>query len=187
VKLELIKKNLEKAGVQFEKGLSDSEVQQIENVYSFRFPPDLRQFLQFALPVGNHWLDWRNDSKNKILEGFNWVYEGIYFDIEHNSFWLEEWGEKPSKLSEMCEIAKLNIQKAPKLIPVFSHRYIPETPNLAGNPILSVYQTDIIIYGSNLQIYFQEEFGYYFDKNERLENIEPRKIEFWTKLVEQNQ
>jgi hypothetical protein len=47
----------------------------------------------------------------------------------------------------------------PRLVPVFSHRYLPAEPHLSGNPVLSVYQTDIIYYGSNLKRYIAHEFG----------------------------
>lgn len=38
--------------VEFEPGLSDAEVEQVERQHGFRFPPDLRAFLQTAMPVG---------------------------------------------------------------------------------------------------------------------------------------
>src|SRR5207245_1362409 len=45
-----------------------------------------------------------------------------------------------------------------ELIPVCSQRYLPDDPPLAGNPVFSIYQTDIIIYGRNLWDYFRHEF-----------------------------
>src|SRR5258708_605636 len=36
--------------VEFDAGLTDEEVQACEHRFGFRFPPDLRQFLQTALP-----------------------------------------------------------------------------------------------------------------------------------------
>jgi hypothetical protein len=38
-------------GIRFEPGLTDAEVLAAEEKYGFRFPPDLRIFLQVALPV----------------------------------------------------------------------------------------------------------------------------------------
>lgn len=175
---------LQIAGVKFDKGLSDYEIEEIEARYKFRFPPDLKEFLQFALPVGEKWVDWRTNNEEEIKSRFDWSYEGICFDIEHNNFWLEEWGIQPTNLADAFEVAKTEIAKAPKLIPIFSHRFIPDRPNKSGNPIFSVYQTDIIIYGINLPIYLQNEFSYYFEEKQNAENIEERKIEFWSKFVE---
>ena len=140
------KNSLAKARIKSEKGLSDFEIEQIEATHKFQFPPDLKEFLQFGLHIGKKWIDWRNDSEDKIKAHFDCVYDGFNFDIEHNSFWLKEWGKKPKNLTDAFESARLKIEKAPKLIPIYSHRYIPEKPHQSGNPIFSVYQTDIIIY-----------------------------------------
>lgn len=43
------------------------------------------------------------------------------------------------------------------LIPVCGHRYLPAEPCSAGNPVLSVYQMDIIVYGRDLAAYFAAE------------------------------
>jgi hypothetical protein len=39
-------------GIEFDAGLTDAEVARIEGQFAFRFPPDLREFLQTALPRG---------------------------------------------------------------------------------------------------------------------------------------
>jgi len=180
----LIKSTLEKADVKFDKGLTDSEAARIESIYDFQFPPDLREFLQFSLPIGEGWVDWRSGSEKEIVSGLNWAYEGICFDIEFNNFWLENWGEKPEELSDCFDTVKIYLQKMPKLIPILSHRFIPDKPNLKDNPVFSVYQTDTIIYGNNLENYFQNEFAYYFGHKENFPSVkECRYIEFWTDLT----
>jgi hypothetical protein len=179
------KNRLDTAGVVFAAGLSEAEIQQIEEVFRFQFPPDLREFLAFALPVSDGWMNWRDCSREEIEDRLRWSYEGICFDIEHNEFWLEEWGEKPESLEAGFAIAKAAVEKAPTLIPVYGHRFIPDRPNLAGNPVFSVWQTDIIYYGTNLPNYIRNEYSYHFRgiTNHRLEE-EIRFIEFWSNLLE---
>ncbi len=63
-------------------GLSDSEVSAIESSFGFRCPPDLRYFLQQALPVSGGWVDWGNGTEAEIRERLNWPLDGIIFDIE---------------------------------------------------------------------------------------------------------
>jgi hypothetical protein len=46
-------------GIGFDKGLTDEEVFQIENKFNFRFPPDLRTFLQTVLPNERGFVNWR--------------------------------------------------------------------------------------------------------------------------------
>jgi hypothetical protein len=45
--------------------------------------------------------------------------------------------------------------QAPRLIPLISHRYLPETPNEADNPVFPVYRSDAIHYGIDLADYFE--------------------------------
>ncbi|WP_242913456.1 hypothetical protein [Brevundimonas pishanensis] len=63
-----------------------------------------------------------------------------------------------------------------------AHRYLPATPNVAGNPIFSVYGSDTIHYGANLADYFDRE------ENRRDEQpwTELREIDFWSELVRRN-
>jgi len=74
------------------------------------------------------------------------------------------------------------LSHAPKLIPIFGHRYLPATPSQAGNPIFSVYQSDVIHYGADLADYLdREENGW-----ESLPWPEVREIDFWSELVRRN-
>ncbi len=178
---------LERAGVVFQPGLTGLEVQQIEQRYAFRFPPDYRAFLMHALPISHHFINWRNAAENFILDKLAWPSDGICFDIEHNHFWLETWGARPAQLAEALAIARQAIHSAPTLIPIAGHRYIPDQPSTAGNPVFSVYQTDIIYYGQTLFEYFENEFGYYFFGQDRYQITEPIKpIAFWSYLVDLN-
>jgi hypothetical protein len=51
--LRHISQTLEKAGVVFEQGLTEKEIRDAESAYGFIFPPDLKAFLTFRLPVGS--------------------------------------------------------------------------------------------------------------------------------------
>lgn len=167
-------------GEKFDHGLTDTEIQDIENCFQFRFPTDLRTFLQFALPTSKSWVNWRTHSIESIRKRFAWPSEGICFDVEHNNFWVESWGRRPTDLSESLIVAKQHIAEAPILIPLYSHRYIPGEPLEAGNPIFSVYQTDIIYYGYDLASYVTAEFS--IAKPNWAKNA-PRPIRFWNELI----
>jgi hypothetical protein len=178
--LEYYKNVLMQAGVVFERGLSQAEIQQIEDKYNFRFPPDLKDLLSFALPTSKGFLNWREADEDSIVQRLLWPYIGICFDIQQNDFWLTEWGERPSSLDEAFAIARKAFDDAPTLIPIRSHRYIPDRPNEARNPIFSVYQTDIIYYGANLGDYLENEFAYYFGESAHSLSDEIKYIEFWS-------
>ncbi|WP_256021788.1 hypothetical protein [Paenibacillus kribbensis] len=115
-----------------------------------------------------------------IQQRLNWPLEGMIFDIEQHVFWPPEWGERPADSAEAVDICKREFLRVPKLIPINGHRYIPEQPCKAGNPVFSVYQTDIIVYGEDLQDYFQHEFG---EKSYEQINLDTVKtVRFWSNL-----
>lgn len=181
------------ADVEFEDGLTESEVEACESRYGFIFPPDLRALLQSALPVGiqggqDSFPNWRQRNDVQILDRLDWPFEGLAFDIEHNDFWWPTWGLRPERLEEAIEIARGQVSAAPRLIPICSHRYLPESPCEAGNPVFSVHQTDVIYYGCDLWDYIRNEFGpheLHWQHSAADENG-PRIIEFWTDMVNNN-
>lgn len=178
--LKFYKERLEEAGVVFAPGLTDSEVARAEAAHGFRFPPDLEEFLRYALPVSKGWPDWRELEERPIVESLRWPLTGILFDIQNDDFWHPEWGPRPESLEEAFAVAERRVEEAPKLVPVLAHRYIPERPREAGNPVFSVYQTDIIYYGSDLANYFENEFGYYFGLTQYAIKEPVKRIEFWS-------
>jgi hypothetical protein len=162
--------------VEFDAGLTDTEVAAVEERFGFRFPPDLREFLQTALLSGPQFPDWRSGDEAALRDWLGHPRQGVLFDIEHNGFWLEEWGPRPTSVDEALQAGSELVVTAPRLIPIFMHRMMPDEPHLPGNPVFSVHQTDIIHYGFDLADYLRREF--------RLPGREPwpeqvRAIRFW--------
>jgi hypothetical protein len=145
--------------VDFDAGLTNEEVATCEQRFGFRFPPDLREFLQTGLPRGPQFPDWRAGDEAALREWLDLPRQGVLFDVKQNGFWLDEWGSRPATADAAMEVASALVQAAPRLIPVYSHRMMPDEPHLPGNPVLSIHQTDIIYYGFDLADYFRHEFG----------------------------
>jgi hypothetical protein len=145
--------------IEFDAGLSDAEADAVEGRFGFRFPPDLREFLQTALPRGPGFPDWRSGDESALRALLDLPRRGILFDVEHNDFWLPEWGPRPDTLAASLEAVSDLVTNAPRLVPVFGHRMMPDEPCLAGNPVFSVHQTDIIHYGFDLADYLRHEFA----------------------------
>ena len=150
-----------------EPGLTDAEVADVERRFGFRFPPDLRAFLQAALPHGPEFPDWRGGDEATLRDWLDEPRRGVLFDVEHNGFWLAEWGPRPAATGEAA---------APRLIPIFGHRMMPDEPHRAGNPVFSVHQTDIIPYGSDLADYLRHKFD---PDNHEIWPGPYRPIRFW--------
>lgn len=176
-------KVMRERGVQFAPGLTPRQIGAAEGEHGFRFAPDLRALLQYALPMGKQFPDWRSPTSDFIRDRLAWPADGMCFDIEHNSFWLPAWGRKPDSLGAARELARLAVRAAPCLVPIYGHRYLPSVPCEAGNPVFSVYQTDIIYYGLDLPSYLFAEFGV---PNPFPIPESPREIEFWGELERLN-
>jgi hypothetical protein len=178
--LEAVIGSMRVKGIEFAPGLTAAQFKAAESAHSFRFPQDLRVFLKSALPVGDRFPDWRDPTSPGILHMLEWPAGGMCFDIEHNSFWLPEWGKRPDSLEAAKERARQAVAEAPFLIPIYGHRFLPAAPCESGNPVFSVYQTDIIHYGYDLPSYLTAEFG---ALNPYPVPETPRVIRFWSDLA----
>ena len=168
--------------MQLAPGLTTDEVASAEQQLGVPFPPDLLSLLQTALPISPRFPDWRQPRNPEIGTQLAQPLEGIKFDIEHDAFWWPDWGPRPDDLDEAVKIAEAQIAVAPKLIPIYGHRYLPAEPNSNGNPVFSVHQTDIIYYGKDLRFYIAHEFGGLTHAEAVAGEI--RSIRFWSALID---
>lgn len=96
--------------------------------------------------------NWLTDAE-AIAGRFAWLWEGLQFDVEYANLWRPSWGPKPATLEAQKQRVRELVEVAPRLIPVSGHRYLLAEPCVAGNPVLSVYQSDIVVYGADLRDY----------------------------------
>lgn len=168
-------------GVQFSKPLSGVELESAEARFQFHFPPELRTLLQLATPIGTRFPNWRDLHSEALAQQMAWPIDGICFDVEHNDFWVSEWGHRPRVVSEAVALAKSVLLAAPPMVPIYGHRYLPSEPHAEGNPVLSMYQSDIIYYGSDLWDYIHIEFGH---TQRPSPGSSARDVPFWSTLVQ---
>ena len=148
---------LRDCGVGFAPGLTDDEVSATEARFALRFPPDLRAFLQTALPRGGRFTDWRSGDEGKLRETLDEPLVGLLYSIDHG-YWVRGWGPRPPTTEEARRLATRLVGAGPRLIPVYGHRMMPAEPHLPGNPVFSVHGADIIRYGAELRDYLIHEF-----------------------------
>ncbi|GAB2853418.1 hypothetical protein ACFQ0P_15695 [Microbacterium insulae] len=129
-----------------------------QSAYSVHFGTDHREFLSEALPVGDRWLNWRNLDDHRIRAAVCWPFQGVLFDVEANAFWPASWGEKPKDEDARRRVVEARVGLWPQLVPLYGHRYLPADPHGTRAPVLSVYQTDVIVYGDDLLDYLHHEF-----------------------------
>ncbi|MDF9825370.1 hypothetical protein M2475_001825 [Breznakia sp. PF5-3] len=180
--LKLLKKELVKKGVAFEKGLSNQEIIEIEKIYNITFPIEYIEFLKIGLPVSKGFYNWRDltpENINRIKEKMNIPFIDIINYCDEIDYWPKGWGIRPETDQELKKKIELLLKEAPKLIPVYIHRYIPVTNGTP--PIFSIMGLDIIYYGKNLFQYLEIEFGIKEYNGIKFEKIEH--IKFWSDTI----
>lgn len=179
--------DLKSKKIKFDKGLTNEEFDKIEKTYGICFPKSLREMYEIALPISASFYNWRNfeEANVRIIKDMlNWPLEGVLFDVEENYFWDDSWGEKPTDAIEAEKKCIEEMKKVPTLIPIYKHRYIPIVKDIDNPPIFSVYQTDVIYYGIDLENYFQIEFDFlpWEVINDAIDKEEIIIIPFWNQF-----
>jgi len=166
-------------------GYTQTELDDIQAKWDLRFPPDLIALYRERRRVIDHpdfnymkSFDWLIEPDEKIRAAIDWPLQGFLFDVEHGLWW-PEWGEMPRALEERREKLREIFSGAPKLIPIYGHRCLPEVPHEAGNPVFSVWQMDVIVYGANLDDYVQYELNP--GSREPLPPV--KQVPFWSRAV----
>jgi hypothetical protein len=156
--------------VRVEPGLTDREMAAVEATFGFEFADDHRAFLAAALPVwtsghDDHpdkaswgWPNWRDLDSEQLRRQVEWPRTAALTDIR-NGHWPDGWGKRPTDGEAAEGKAERLLARAPRLVPVYAHRYLPAGRATSGHAVLSVHHlTDIIVYGIDLPDYIDHEF-----------------------------
>ena len=202
-----------RTGTKWQRGLEAHEIDALELRWNIRFPEDYRRFLSILNapdrgmrcfgwrkepPYNLHevedarsFIDWRRDETD-VTDDLESPLEGIMFDVEKASLWPDSWGKRPRGAEKKQKTVSRLVAAAPKLVPICGHRYLVGDPVKAGNPVLSVWQSDIIIYGSNMRNFLLMEcsglLGLDRDEVENLSTVgitteRIAAIPFWGELI----
>ncbi|KAJ7944424.1 Rho guanine nucleotide exchange factor 10-like protein [Quillaja saponaria] len=150
--------HLRNSGIQVQPRLTDAEFARAEAEFGFVFPPDLRAVLDAGLPVGPGFPDWRSaGARLHLRASLDLPIAAISFQIARNTLWSKSWGPRPSDPEKALKVARNALKRAPLLIPIFNHCYIPCNPSLAGNPIFFVDENRIFCCGLDLSDFFERQ------------------------------
>lgn len=166
-------------------GMKEADIELIEKQYEVKFTPEHREFLKILHAVDRKEIreytdSWEEDAEvltkevpffynwyedeEEIRSRLTWPYDTISTDVlGSNGVWLKSWGSKPASEEEKKRIFTDWYKAAPALIPLLGHRFLVSDTQLADRPVLSVYGSDIIVYGWDLRHYLMQELGYMLD------------------------
>ena len=157
-------------------GFTSDQLDDAQARYGLRFPPDLLDLLQ-ARRLDERY-DWAGECP-AIRAMLEWPFDMMRFDVEQG-FWWPDWGERPDSEEARVEVLRAALAEAPRLIPLYTHRFLPEEPCEAGNPVFSMHGFDTVLYGANLSAYVKNEFGWDWGLPAQV----ARPIRFWSDLVD---
>lgn len=156
-------------------GLSDEQINEIEQKYEVQFIPEHREFLRILHTIDKKEIVEYEDEGEIISEEriffYNWLehekeirevmrvpYDWMFSDIDSvNKVWLKSWGIKPKSPKKRKEIFDEWFSHIPALLPLISYRFIVNDKNLRWRPILSVRGSDIVIMGWDFRTYLLNE------------------------------
>ena len=149
----------------FDKGLTWKEQHELEEFWGIHFPKSLMDFYACAFPAAEKnpvvypwnppsefslFPDWRDTSPENVthIRGLlERPVKDLVHDLKRDSWMCKNWhGLTPEEVGEA----------APKLIPVYGHRYIPQSG--VKPPVFSVVGRDVVYFGSDLFEYLRREF-----------------------------
>lgn len=165
--------------------LTEAEIVCVQDAFEFEFANDHRAFLSAGLPLGEGWPDWRHGSADELQAALMSPVLGVLFDVEHNGFWDRRWDARPADARARMRLAQDRLARVPQMVPIYGHRYLPAGRGTFGHPVLSIHQSDIICYGTDLVDYMYQEF----DAGVGFERTDPRwrprpTVAFWSELID---
>lgn len=158
-------------GTKWRGGMTEAQVDDAQRRFGLVFPPDYRRFLTtlhttdpemvgafyegstLVAKTGRSLQDWLGDA-GPIDKALAWPVDSLLGSIEADSpRWHPNWGERPATKRGRVEVIRGLAASGPPLIPVFGHQYLLGEPLAEGNPVLSMYGADIIVYADDLESY----------------------------------
>jgi hypothetical protein len=177
-------------------GMTDEQIDHLQEKYSIIFTPEHREFLRILHTIDrkekvyreygseegeyrersffHNWLEDDEDIRSRLT----FVYDTISKDIASSRFWINSWGKRYDTTEERMEIFNELYEKAPKLVPVMGHRFQVADLSLEKRPVLSILGTDIVFYGSDFRYYLLDEIREHLNIH-HLEYDEEDETSYW--------
>lgn len=170
-------------------GITNQDIELVRKFYNINFPLVLKSFYESGIPCTlncgygfPNWIDFGELNIEHIKSRIDAPMNNLKSSVK-SGFWIDTWGERPIQENKLLEVFDELASHAPKLVPVYSHRYVPITDGVDDPPVISVAGSDIIYYGCTLSDYIDREF---FGKKRTIVIKPINRIPFWSDIIDYN-
>ena len=140
----------------FLKGISRKEIDQLQVLFGFDFPWDYREMLLNIGGLDTAEISIDPDGEDEIeFDDFFYQYPK---DIEKSKYLVEDINTFKFYAEEVLNESGFDVSKIVGYIPIYHHRILVVFENKYLSPVISVWGSDIIVYGNNLNEYLKNEF-----------------------------
>lgn len=140
----------------FLKGISRKEIDQLQVLFGFDFPWEYREMLLTFSTLDTAQISIDPDNKEIEYSQENFFYQ--YPDDYEKSKWIINEIDKNKFVAEsVLSEAGFNISKIVGYIPMHHHRVLVVFEDKYLSPVISVWGSDIIMFGNNLREYLKNE------------------------------
>ncbi len=170
-------------GTKWLQGLSESDIAEYERVMGFAFPEVYKLFLRYMNGTDKPTINIYGESGEPYRYGVG------FFSYPRD---LEPVKAKIDWILEAFKITSGNIEQRhiPHIMPIIGHRFLV-MDRCEGNPVLSMYEDDVILYASSLpeilakEIFQEQDAKKLVANNKKIEQLlrselpSEFKVKFW--------
>lgn len=140
----------------FIKGISRKEIDELQLLFGFDFPWDYREMLLTIGGLDTEEISINPDGEEEIkFDNFFYQYPR---DVEKSKWVVEDINTFKFYAEEPLIEAGFDVSKIVGYIPIYSHRVLVVFKNKYLSPVISVWGSDIIVYGNDLKEYLKNDF-----------------------------
>jgi SMI1 / KNR4 family (SUKH-1) len=142
-------------GTMWNAGLTESEILSFEKIIGLVLPTPYKEMLSEINGFDRDSVNVHGSEKPETYSRNCYKYPE---DFKSVKWILEEIEENKKYVAEALEEASFNFKDVEGYIPLFGHRALVVFRDKALSPVISIVGDDVIVYGSTLEEYWNNEF-----------------------------
>lgn len=146
-----------KVNNKFYEGLSKDEINNLEKLFGFKFPEIYTEMLSSFKCFYRETISFDSNGNEEIL-----TTKKLYNypnDILETQWLVNQVNEFIDEVKSVIRENGFDDYEIEGFIPIYSNRVLVVFKDKKLSPVISIYESDIIIYGNNLKNYFINEFA----------------------------